>query len=78
MLRQYPFGIRQADADELRTAILSAASSAEARLGTANSYGQRYIVDFDLIRQSRTVRVRSTWIVRIGEDFPRLTSCYVL
>jgi hypothetical protein len=24
------------------------------------------------------VRVRSTWIVRIGEDVPRLTSCYVL
>jgi len=22
--------------------------------------------------------VRSSWIIRNGEDFPRLTSCYVL
>ena len=24
------------------------------------------------------MRIRSTWIVRIGDDLPRLTSCYVL
>ena len=70
-------GIRQADAEEFRTALLAAASNAEARLGVSNPYGQRYIVDFDLVRQDRTVRIRSTWIVRIGEDLPRLTSCYV-
>ncbi len=40
--------------------------------------GRRYIVDFDLVRQSRTVRIRSSWIVLAGQDFPRLTSCYVL
>ncbi len=71
-------GIGQADAVVLREALLAAASNAEARLGVANPYGQRYIVDFDLVRQARTVRIRSTWIVRIGEDLPRLTSCYVL
>jgi hypothetical protein len=71
-------GIRQADAEELKIALLAVASNAEARLGTANPYGQRYIVDFDLVRQNRTVKIRSTWIVRIGEDLPRLTSCYVL
>jgi hypothetical protein len=31
-------GIRQADAEELRTALLAAASKAEARLGIANPY----------------------------------------
>jgi len=69
---------RQADAEELRIVLLAAAPEAEARLGIANPYGQRYIVDFDLVRQDRTVKVRSAWIVRIGEDLPRLTSCYVL
>jgi hypothetical protein len=59
-------------------ALIAAAINSEARLGTANPYGQRYIVDFDLMRQDRTVIVRSTWIVRLGEDLPRLTSCYVL
>src|SRR5947207_2594973 len=71
-------GIREADAEELRTAFLAAASSAEAEIGVANVYGQRYIVDFDLVRQGRVVKIRSTWIVRIGDDLPRLTSCYVL
>ena len=71
-------GIRQADAEELTEVLLSADRNGEARLGIANPYGQRYIVDIDLVRQSRTVRVRSTWIVRIGADLPRLTSCYVL
>ncbi len=47
-------------------------------MGDSNQHGHRYIVDFDLVRPARTVRVRSTWIVRIGEDFPRLTSRYVL
>jgi len=68
-------GILQADAEELKTALIAAANSAEARPGNASPYGQRYIVDFDLVRQGRTVRVRSAWIVRSGEDLPRLTSC---
>lgn len=71
-------GILQADAEVLRKALLGAARDAEARLGVANPYGQRYIVDFDLVRPAKTVRVRSTWIVRIGDDLPRLTSCCVL
>jgi hypothetical protein len=71
-------GIREANAEELRTALLAAASNAEARLGVANPYGQRFIVDFDLVRQGRTVSIRSTWIKPRGEDLPRLTSCYVL
>ena len=68
----------KADAEVLRTALIVAASNAEARLAVASTYRQRYIVDFDMVRQARTVKVRSTWIVRIGEDLPRLTSCYVL
>jgi hypothetical protein len=44
------------------------------RPGTPKLYGQRYIIDFDLVRQGGTVSIRSTWIVRIGEDWPRLTS----
>jgi hypothetical protein len=39
-------GIREVDAEELRTALLDVASSAEARLGLANPHGQRYVVRF--------------------------------
>jgi hypothetical protein len=42
-------GIREADAEVLRSALLAAASDAEARLGMANPHGQRYVVDFDFV-----------------------------
>jgi hypothetical protein len=71
-------GVRDTDAELLRSALLSAAINAEAEVGVANVYGQRYIVDFDLVRPEGVVRIRSTWIVRAGEELPRLTSCYVL
>jgi hypothetical protein len=54
-------GIRDADVEQLRSALLSAASNNEAQLGVTNVYGQRYIVDFDLVRPDRVVS-RSTWI----------------
>jgi len=71
-------GIRQADGEELRSVLLAAASQAEAQPGAETQYGQRYIVDFDLVRSERIVTIRSSWIVRIGEDLPRLTTCYVI
>ena len=71
-------GIRVGNSEDLRTGLLAAACGTDAQLGVANIYGQRYIIDFDMHSQGRTVRIRSTWIVRIGEDLPRLTSCYVL
>jgi hypothetical protein len=71
-------GINEADAEELREAILLAARDGNAELGAANLYGQRYVVDFDYFRGGRSVRIRSTWIVRSDEGLPRLTSCYVL
>jgi hypothetical protein len=70
-------GIREADADELRAALLAAARG-ESETGARNVYGQRYVVDFEMERQGRAVRIRSIWIVRAGDDLPRLTSCFVL
>ena len=71
-------GVRQDDAEELRLAVLMAAQSGEAQAGPATPYGQRYVVDFEMTREERVLRIRSAWIVRNGEDVPRLTSCYVL
>lgn len=62
----------------LRIALLSAARDEEALPNGTNPYGQRYLVDFDLVRQDKAVRIWSAWIVRIGEDPPRLTSGFVL
>ena len=71
-------GITADDAEELRRAILSAVITEEATPTEYDEYGQRYVVDFILTRQERQADIRTAWIVRSGEDNPRLTSCYVL
>lgn len=71
-------GMTAADAEELRRLILAAALSSDATLAEKDDYGQRYVVDFSINRTGRETRIRSSWIVRRGEDFPRLTSCYIL
>jgi hypothetical protein len=60
-------GIRQSDAEVLKEALLAAARNADAQPGIANPYGQRYIVDFDLVRTVSSVRVRSTWMSESGK-----------
>jgi len=66
------------DSDELRQAILSAVIMEEAVESEQDEYGQRYIVDFTMRRQGRQATIRTAWIIRSGEETPRLTSCYVL
>ncbi len=67
-------GIRESDAEDLRNSLLEAALVRDVQEGAACLYGQRYILDFDLLGRDGAVMVRSTWIVRTGEDVPRLTS----
>jgi len=71
-------GIAADDAEELRQKILSVVLEEEASPRERDEYGQRYIVDFTMKWQGKEAVVRSSWIVRSGEDYPRLTSCYVL
>lgn len=71
-------GLTSADAEFLREELLRAAREADAVMGDADEYGERYTIDFGLARNVRRAMVRSTWMVRRGERFPRLTSCYVL
>lgn len=71
-------GITADDAEELRQAILSAVLTEEATPTDRDEYGQRLVVDFSMRRQGKEAVVRSSWIIRRGEDVPRLTSCYVL
>ena len=35
------------------------------------------VIDFRLRTAHGETTVRSGWIVRVGEDFPRLTTCFV-
>lgn len=66
------------DAPMLREALLKEVSQAEATLGEQDEYGQRYTVDILIIAGDKQAQVRSGWIVRADEDFPRLTTCFLL
>jgi hypothetical protein len=71
-------GLTTAHAEELQQHLLAIARTGEAVLGVQNAYDQRYIIDFTMTTAVGTAEVRSTWIVLIGQDVPRLTSCYIL
>jgi hypothetical protein len=71
-------GLTAEDYDELRQALLSAAVSEEATPAEEDEYGQRYMLDFEMSTELGSATVRSGWIVRSGENFPRFTSCWVL
>jgi hypothetical protein len=71
-------GITTAYAGELRDALLKAVRSEDCVIGAVDQYGARYVVDFTYPRDGRKAMVRSTWIIKAGEDTPRLISCFVL
>ena len=66
-------------AEALREALLAAARGREnAVAGEHDGFGRRFVIDFECRGPIGTAWVRSAWIVRTDEVFPRLTSCYVL
>ncbi len=71
-------GFTVSDADKLRRLILKAVLIHDATIGLGNDFGQRYAVDFSVKTEVGSAVVRSAWIIPKGENFPRLTSCFVL
>lgn len=71
-------GLTAEHADELRVALLNAAQNLEAELGEEDDYGRRYVIDFEMAGPTGTAQMRSAWIIRREEGFPRFISCYVL
>ena len=71
-------GMTTKDTAALQTILLNVIRTEEATLGEVDEYGQRYVIDFVFIWQERRATVRSAWIIRPDEDFPRLVTCYPL
>lgn len=69
-------GLNETDAEWLRERLLEAAEG-DATLAGETSYGLLYVIDFSVATSAGQATVRSGWIVRVGENFPRLTTCYV-
>ena len=71
-------GLTADHADYLREKLLAAASTKNVDTGNQDEYGQRYTLDFECSGSKGTAIIRSGWIIRTVENFPRLTTCYVL
>jgi hypothetical protein len=72
-------GIALANKEVLAEALRSAAANADdAQLLGDNGHGNVYVLRFRLQTQRGAASVLSVWIVRDGEDFPRLVTCYIL
>ena len=71
-------GLSAYDAEDLRLALLTAARTQDAEPLEVDEQGARYVIEFEMQRDERHARIRSGWIVRRGEDFARLTTCYVI
>jgi hypothetical protein len=69
------------DAELLRELIMEEIVKGEATEQPSTPYGRRFIVDFQVTRKEKLVvmfaTIRTAWIIRNDEDFPRLTSCFI-
>lgn len=71
-------GITASNADELKNRILQEIRRNPAKIGKEDQYGKRYSVEFTWTRSGRTATVLTSWIILTNENYPRLTSCYIL
>jgi hypothetical protein len=72
-------GITLANREVLRQTILSAAeNSDEAEPLGNNGHGEVYVLRIPLETQRGRATVLTVWIIRDGEAFPRLVTCYIL
>lgn len=72
------FGLTRENADALRQLVLRAVAFTECVEGELDFYGQRYSVDCRIEFGGSVGTVRTGWIVRRDEEFPRLTTAFVL
>lgn len=71
-------GIRLENVEELKLALLEAIQVNEAITDKSNQYGQKYVVDFTMVRMQQQATIHSVWIVKHSENFARLVTCYIL
>jgi hypothetical protein len=70
-------GVDSSHAEWLRVQILQALPNADAKATLQDHYGMRYAADITITRQNREAVIRTAWIIRDGEDFPRFISAWV-
>jgi hypothetical protein len=70
-------GLTAENSDELRQALLYALINYDAKFQKTTANGDLYIIRFPMTRNNQTENIKSVWIIRNDEDFPRLITCYI-
>jgi len=70
-------GLTPADAQRLGETLLAVVAGHDVIATAEHEYGQQFMIDFELEGIAGPVVIRSTWLIRHGESFPRFTTCYV-
>jgi hypothetical protein len=72
-------GITLDNVDVVRRAVLEAAlASDDVEARGDNGFGEVFVLRFPLETEAGAAFVMTAWIIRHSEDFPRLTTCYIL
>ncbi len=66
-------GLTTNDAKLLRAKLKEIVSEVDSSFLSEDDFGKRYIVDFNKKKAS----IRSIWIIKSDEDFPRFVTCYI-
>jgi hypothetical protein len=75
-LFQSKLGISLETKEILVDALITAAANEPIAFMSASQYGQKYVLDFQLVTDIGMSKVRSAWIIRLDENYPRLTTVY--
>ncbi len=75
---QSALGLASVHAGELLDVLLQKVRTVDCDEGVTDEHGSRYVVDFAYARDYKNAILRSTWIIKDGENTPRLTSCFIL
>jgi hypothetical protein len=72
-------GITLANKEILSNALVAMAKDSEDFVSLGNNgFGETYVLRFPFTAEKGSATVLSAWIVRNNEDFPRLTTCFIV
>jgi len=71
-------GLTGQEAEFLKKAILNKLPVSEAVPAREDQHGKRFTVDIKIRNFDKEATIRTGWIIKKDEDFPRLTTCYIL
>jgi hypothetical protein len=71
-------GLTQAGAEALHAWLIEvAATSDQAAEVEATAFGRLFEISAEMCYHDRRARLRTAWMIREGEDFPRLVTVFV-